>query len=200
MCKLIFILGGAGAGKTTVAKALARVSRTALFDMDTLLRPAAEMIMAQSGLDPNDRDSTTYKRLCRDLGYRITMDAALENIAIGNDAIVIGPFTKEIENSQWLNNELATIGLTINKVEVKVVVVRLQDERLYHQRIEARGSILDKWKLENWSEFYRSISRRELAWNLPAGSMIDFDNSELLSEEKVAELERTVFGNELEEE
>ncbi|BBH22284.1 ATPase [Paenibacillus baekrokdamisoli] len=196
MRKLIFVLGGAGAGKTTVAKALAHTRRAALFDMDTLLRPAAEAIMTQAGLDPNDRDSATYKRLCRDLGYRITMDAALENIAIGTDAIVIGPFTQETEDPLWLENELAAIGATMNEVEVKVVVVHLQDEQLYQQRIEARSSVLDRWKLDNWSQFRRSLTRREIKWNLATDSILYFDNSGMLSEERLTMLERFIYGNE----
>ena len=128
MRKLIFVLGAAGTGKTTVAKALARLRRAALFDMDTLLRPAAAAIMSQAGLDPNDRDSAEYKRLCRDLGYRITMDAALENISIGTDALVIGPFTKETEDKLWLESELSSIGVSLDTVDVKVIIIHLQNE------------------------------------------------------------------------
>ena len=96
MRKLIFFIGPAGAGKTTLAKAWAHKHGGAFLDMDTLLRPAAEAIMTLAGQDPNDRDSPTYKTYCRDLGYRITMDAALENLELGLDAIVVGPFTKEL--------------------------------------------------------------------------------------------------------
>ncbi|MFD1906940.1 hypothetical protein ACFSQ7_27465 [Paenibacillus rhizoplanae] len=62
--------------------------------MDILLRPAATAIMTMHGLDPDDRDSDEYKRLCRDLGYRITMDAALDNIGLSSDIYVVGPFTQ----------------------------------------------------------------------------------------------------------
>lgn len=195
MRKLIFILGGAGAGKTTVAKALAAMRRAAFFDMDTLLRPAAVAMMNQAGLDPNDRDSAEYKRLCRDLGYRITMDAALENIAIGTDALVIGPFTKETEDPFWLERELSSIGASLNTVDVKVIIVHLQNELLYRQRIEARGSDLDKWKLENWEEFRRSLEPRKIKWNIEAASVLFYDNSKPLSEEQLSLLEMFVYGD-----
>src|SRR5690348_6358440 len=107
MRKLVFFLGPAGAGKTTIAKILAKKHRTAIFDMDTLSRPAAETIMTLSGLDPNDRDSPIYKQYCRDLGYQITMDAALDNLQLGVDAFIIGPFTREIEDPMWLEGKLA---------------------------------------------------------------------------------------------
>ncbi len=128
MGKLVFFVGGAGAGKTTLAKAIARKRGAVLLDMDTLLRPAAIVVMTAAGLDPDDRDSDAYKRLCRDLGYRITMDAALENVAVGNDVFVIGPFTREIGEAEWIESELAAIGASLQDVEVKAVVVTLADE------------------------------------------------------------------------
>ena len=128
MNKLVFFLGPAGAGKTTLAKAIASRRKVPFFDMDILLRPAADAIMTLHGLDPADRDSATYKKLCRDLGYRITMDAALDNINLGTDAFVVGPFTKEAADPEWISNELARIGSSLQDVDVKVVLVGLANE------------------------------------------------------------------------
>jgi len=193
--QLVFFIGGAGAGKTTVAKALAERRRTALFDMDTLLRPAAEAIMTLAGLDPNDRDSAEYKRLCRDLGYRITMDAALENAAVGNEAFVIGPFTKEAEDPEWLDRELSRIGGAGIHVETKVVVVRLGNLRTYRERIERRDTVLDRWKLEHWDEFSRSLAeRRAPRWRLPAGSVLEYDNTLPLNRDRLDSLEAFLDG------
>ena len=192
MSKLAFFLGGAGAGKTTLAKALARRSHAALFDMDTLLRPAAEAIMTLSGLDPNDRDSPLYKTRCRELGYRLTMDAALENIALGTDAYVIGPFTRETEDPLWLESELSRIGATPRNVDVKVIFVCLPNESCYRERIRQRGSALDAWKLDNWDEFSRSLVPRIAQWPLPESSILQFDNSGELSGDKLALLEQCI--------
>ncbi|MCA0756595.1 AAA family ATPase [Paenibacillus sp. N4] len=194
MPRLVFVLGGAGAGKTTLAKALAGRSGAAYFDMDTLLRPAAVALMTQAGLDPEDRDSSDYKRLCRELGYRITMDAALENISVGNDAIVIGPFTKETEAPAWIEQELASIGASLKEVEVKVIFVTLADEQAYYNRIVQRGSSLDQWKLEHWDEFRRSLAKRELKWRISASSVLYFDNTEPLSDQAISSLEQFVYS------
>lgn len=194
MRKLIFFVGGAGAGKTTLAKALAKRRRAALFDMDTLSRPASEAIMILSGLDPSDRDSPVYKSNCRDVGYRLTMDAALENVDIGTDAIVIGPFTREIADSTWLESELSRIGASVQDVDVKVVVVGLKDPDLYRARIRERGSVLDAWKLDHWDEFSRSLTEvREVKWSLMEDSILYFDNSGPSSADKIAQLERFAF-------
>lgn len=194
MAKLVFFIGGAGAGKTTLAKKLAAKRRAVLLDMDTLLRPAAEALMTQAGLDPSDRDSAEYKRLCRDLGYRITMDAALENLELGNDAYVIGPFTKETEDPEWIGAELAKIGTAASAVEVKVVVVYLADLAVYRERIERRATELDRWKLEHWADFSRSLAKRSPRWPLPDGSVLDYDNTALLDEEGLLRLEAFVYG------
>ncbi|GGG14386.1 AAA family ATPase [Paenibacillus abyssi] len=194
MRKLIFFIGPAAAGKTTLAKAFAKKHRTALLDMDTLLRPAAETIMTLSGHDPNDRDSPVYKQHCRDLGYRITMDAALENLDLHLDAYVVGPFTKEINDPQWLENELAKIGASLNDVDIKAVFVYLPDDQHYHQRITLRGSLLDVWKLENWDSFSPSLKRHEIKWKLPRHSILYFDNSGPLSESKLSIIEQFLNG------
>ncbi|MFD0712217.1 AAA family ATPase [Paenibacillus sp. GCM10027626] len=194
MPQLIFVVGGAGAGKTTIAKALAGKRKLAFLDMDTLLRPAAVSIMTLKGLDPHDRDSAEYKRLCRDLGYRITMDAAWENVAVGTDAIVIGPFTKETDDADWLEQELRNAGLSQAEVDVKVICVSLAGEETYRARFGARNSELDRWKLDNWDSFKASLQPRMIRWRLKDDSVLYFDNSEALATERIALLERFLDG------
>jgi predicted kinase len=194
MPKLVFFLGPAGSGKTTIAKFLVKKHRAAFFDMDTFSRPAAETIMTLSGLDPNDRDSPIYKQYCRDLGYRITMDAALENLQLGVDVFVIGPFTKELEDPSWLEQELSKKDLSLEAVDVKAVFIYLPNDSFYHARIKERGSALDAWKLENWSHFSKSLIRREIKWKLPPTSILYFDNSEPLIPEWQSLIEKFVYG------
>ncbi|MNG03227.1 hypothetical protein D3C84_862960 [compost metagenome] len=169
----------------------------AVLDMDTLLRPAAEAMMKQAGLDPSDRDSAEYKRLCRDLGYRITMDAALENAASGIDAVVIGPFTKELGDPDWIRRELSSLeGLSVeHQIEAKAVVVYLPSEQHYYERIRQRRSELDQWKLDHWDTFRAPLVRREVQWNLPEGAVLYYDNSEPMTEEALAGIDRFVFGS-----
>jgi hypothetical protein len=177
MNKLVFFLGPAGAGKTTLAKAVASRRKAAFFDMDILLRPAADAIMTMHGLDPTDRDSDEYKQLCRDLGYRITMDAALDNIGFSSDVFVVGPFTKEAADPGWIASELHRIGLTLQEVEVKVVLVTLADEELFRERIKGRHSPLDDWKFRNWELFRSALGSRTVTWPLPEAHVALIDNS-----------------------
>ncbi|MDG0790766.1 ATP-binding protein [Cohnella ginsengisoli] len=195
MVNLVFVVGGAGAGKTTLAKRVAAARHAALFDMDTLLRPAAEALMTQAGLDPADRDSQAYKSLCRDLGYRITMDAALENVALGTDTIVIGPFSRELNDPGWLRSELDRTGLNPAAVRVKVVSVFLSDESRYRERIAGRGGTLDKWKLEHWERFSLSLGRKTVAWPMPSNAVLYVDNSTASPEFAAGRIERFIYGD-----
>jgi predicted kinase len=196
MQKLVFFLGPAGSGKTTIAKFMVKKHRAAFFDMDTLSRPAAETIMTLSGLDPNDRDSPIYKQYCRALGYRITMDAALENLQLGVDVYVIGPFTKELEDPLWLVQELSAKELSLETVDVKAIFIYLPNDSFYRDRIKERSSALDVWKLENWSRFSPSLIRREIKWKLPPTSILYFNNAELLTRERQSLIEKFVYGME----
>lgn len=193
MRKLVFFLGPAGAGKTTLAAAMAKRRPAAFLDMDVLLRPAAEAIMTLLGQDPSDRDSPVYKAHCRDLGYRLTMDAALDQLKLGLDAYVVGPFTKETEDAEWLPRELAKIGAATENVDVRAIMVYLSDDALYRSRIAGRGSALDVWKLDNWDRFSQSLKERSMAWPLPPSSVMRFDNSGPLAEEKLAAVEKFLF-------
>lgn len=194
MRKLIFFLGPAGAGKTTLAKAWASKHGGAFLDMDTLLRPAAEALMTLAGQDPEDRDSPFYKQHCRDLGYRITMNAALENLSLGLDAVVIGPFTREMNDPLWLDQELSVISASSIDVEIKIVCVYLPSEDAYYARIKARGSALDVWKLDNWDQFSPSLRRSEIQWPVNPSSILYFDNSGPLSSDKLKMLETFIHG------
>ncbi|MFD1954694.1 AAA family ATPase [Paenibacillus thailandensis] len=194
MRRLVFFIGPAGAGKTTIAKALVERRKDAVFlDMDTTLRPAAEAIMAAAGLDPNDRDSDDYKRLCRDLGYRMTMNAALENLELGLNVFVVGPFTREVGQADWLDRELARIGLAISDVDVKVVSVHVESETLYRERIERRQLASDEWKLKHWDRFRQSLSLREIGWAIPPANRLVFNNSEPLTERRLEAVERFIY-------
>ena len=124
MPKLVFFVGPAGAGKTTLAKAMARCHPAAFLDMDTLLQPAAETIMLISNHDPKDCDSPLYKQYCR----------------------------------------------------------------------EARNSAMDEWKLENWSSFSQSLTRRIIQWKLPGASILYYDNSGPLVHNNFLFIERFIYG------
>ncbi|GJM83520.1 hypothetical protein HMSSN139_60160 [Paenibacillus sp. HMSSN-139] len=64
MLKLVFFVGVAGTGKTTVARKLAGRMPAAFLDRDTVGGRFVEKILEMNGLDVNDRDSEFYKKHC----------------------------------------------------------------------------------------------------------------------------------------
>lgn len=189
MQKLIYFVGVAGTGKTTVAEKVAREIPCAFLDRDTVGGRFVERFLEQQGLDPDDRDSQFCKENLRDLEYDTTLDICVENLRVGQNVFMISPFTSELKNKQYLEDLLVAANKTKAEVDVKVVVVTLQDIEQQRKRIEQRGTDRDAWKLENWDQYETRVNFvPEINWDIPFDSVLVFDNSGELTEDKVAEL------------
>lgn len=195
MQKLVFFVGVAGTGKTTVALKLAERIQAAFLDRDTVGGRFVEKMLEMNGLDVNDRDSDFYKKHLRDLEYDTTKDICIENLAAGQNVFMISPFTAELKNKAWIEEVLAAAGKTHAEVDVKVVAVTLKDMDLQKTRIVDRQTERDTWKLEHWDDFKHRVQFvPEINWTIPESSILVFDNSGELTEEKVENLYRFVAG------
>lgn len=186
MQKLVFFVGVAGTGKTTVAKKLAERFHAAFLDRDTVGGRFVEKILEMNGLDKNDRDSEFYKKHLRDLEYDTTKDICIENLAAGQSVFMISPFTAELKNKEWLPETLAAAGLDSSRVDVKVIVVTLSNMDVQKERIIDRQTERDTWKLDHWDDFKKRVDFvPTINWEIPESSVRIFDNSGELTEEKV---------------
>lgn len=189
MQKLVFFVGVAGTGKTTVAEKVVEHIPAAFLDRDTVGGRFVERFLEMNDLDPNDRDSDFYKKHLRDLEYDTTKDICIENLRVGQNVFMISPFTSELKNKQWIEEVIQASGKTKKEIDVKVVVVTLQDIEQQRNRIEMRGTERDTWKLENWDSYETRVNFvPEINWDIPKTSIEVFDNSGELSNEKIDQL------------
>lgn len=193
--KLVFFVGVAGTGKTTVARKLAKRIQAAFLDRDTVGGRFVEKMLEMNGLDVNDRDSEFYKKHLRDLEYDTTKDICIENLAAGQNVFMISPFTAELKNKGWIEEVLAAAGLSKQEVDVKVIAVTLGDMETQRKRIEQRQTERDNWKLEHWDDFKQRVQFvPEVNWDIPASSVLVFDNSGDLTNEKVESVYQFVMN------
>lgn len=148
MPKAIIVCGTPGSGKTTHAKRLAANSDATLLDIDTATERLVRTGLVESGHSPDDRDSDYFKRTYREPIYQALFDVARDNLPY-HDVVIVGPFTKEIQDSDWLENLSSELGST-----VEVHYVHCPPE-IRRQRLADRGDARDRAKLEDWDLYVK---------------------------------------------
>lgn len=176
MARLIFFCGHAGTGKTTVARrALAPLHALTgesycLLDKDTLYGAYSASVMRLLTGDANDRDSPTYLNHLRDPEYAGLVSVASENLALGVNVLVVGPFSREVREHRLHDGSRFPVP---EGTAIKVVWVDL-DERVARERIVRRADPRDAWKLAHWDS-YRE--RRFVPDPAAYPELVRFDNS-----------------------
>ncbi|VVD99314.1 ATPase [Pandoraea eparura] len=155
MTRLVFFCGHAGAGKTTLAKRLIGplIARSGeafcLLDKDTLYGAYSASVMGALTGNPNDRDSPVYLQTLRDPEYAGLLDTARENLRLGVNVLVVGPFSRELREGRLFDR--AWLGVD-DDVGIHVVWVEL-DEANAKARIVSRGNPNDAYKLAHWDDY-----------------------------------------------
>ncbi|MGD9943024.1 MAG: AAA family ATPase [Burkholderiaceae bacterium] len=155
MARLIFFAGHAGTGKTTLAKRAVPLLHAqtgqsfCLLDKDTVYGTYSAKVMGLLTGDPNDRDSPTYLENLRDPEYAGLLDIARENLALGVNVVLVGPFSREVKSRLLFDPPRLAMpeGTTVSVVWV------LLDEATAKARIIARGNERDQYKLAHWDEY-----------------------------------------------
>ena len=140
------VCGSPGAGKTTYARKLASAQHAVLLDIDTVTERLVRVALRESGRDPDDRDSDYFKRTFREPIYETLFDIARENIPF-QEVVVVGPFTKELRESDWPSKLSKTL-----RGPVEVHYVSCPPE-IRKRRLVQRENPRDLAKLQDWENY-----------------------------------------------
>jgi predicted kinase len=153
--RLILFAGHAGTGKSTLAKKALHliIEKTGedffFLDKDTVYGAFSAHVMGLTTKNPNDRDSPFYLENLRDWEYRGLVDIARENLLLGVNVILVGPFSKEIQSGRMFNAE--ELGLP-PQTSIQIAWIDLAEMEA-KQRMIKRADPRDEWKLAHWDQY-----------------------------------------------
>jgi len=153
--RLILFAGHAGTGKTTLAKKalpliIEKTGEDFFFlDKDTVYGAYSAHVMELTSNSPNDRDSPFYLQNLRDWEYAGLIAIAKENLQLGVNVILVGPFSSEIQSGRMFNPEDLGVPGTSS---IKIAWIDL-DAHEAKRRMEKRADPRDEWKLQHWDEY-----------------------------------------------
>ena len=153
--RLILFAGHAGTGKSTLAKKALPliVEKTGedffFLDKDTAYGAFSAHVMQLTTQNPNDRDSPYYLENLRDWEYQGLIDIARENLLLGVNVILVGPFSREIQSGRMFDPQALRIP---SQTSIQIAWIDL-DEAEAKKRLEKRADPRDEWKLAHWEQY-----------------------------------------------
>jgi len=153
MKRLILVTSPPASGKTYISKQLAKQLKHVVYlDKDTLI-VLSNQIFAVAGME-NNRSSDFFEENIRNYEYKATLDLALEALVYDDIVLINAPFTREIRDTQYINNLKAQL---VEKNARLTVVWVITEVDIVKQRMIERNSDRDTWKLANWDEYIADV-------------------------------------------
>jgi predicted kinase len=153
--RLILFAGHAGSGKTTLAKKALPliVEKTGenffFLDKDTVYGAYSAHVMELTTKNPNDRDSPFYLQNVRDWEYSGLIAITKENLQLGVNVVLVGPFSSEIQSGRMFKpQELGVPSVS----SIRIAWIDLEESEA-KSRMEQRADPRDEYKLQHWDEY-----------------------------------------------
>ncbi len=196
MKRLILVTSPPASGKTFVSKKLAEnLKHIVYLDKDTLI-PLSKKVFEAAG-EEYDRSSDFFKKYIRDAEYDTICALAFEALEYEDLVLINAPFTKEIHNQDYM--ESLKQQLLNKNVRLSVIWVRT-DVEVCRQRMIARNSERDTWKLEHWDEYVKTqdfnYPKYLESWDKDS-DLIIFENSTKEDFQKSIKRVCTIFEDDL---
>lgn len=149
MKKLILVTSPPACGKTFISKQLSKTLKHVVYlDKDTLIILSKQIFQVAG--EPYDRSSRFFEENIRDYEYETVVALALEALDYDDIVLINAPFTEEIRDVNYINNMKAKL----KEKNARLVVVWVETSvEVCRQRMIARNSDRDTWKLSHWDEY-----------------------------------------------
>lgn len=149
------VAGAPGAGKSTVAQALAAALRPApaLLDKDVLFSGLVAEVLAAHGRSYGEREGPWYDEHVKRHEYAALSAAARLNREAGCPVVLVAPFTQQVRDPGRWQAWLPELGGS----PVHLVWVRC-DEATLRSRLGTRGRGRDAGKLDGFAAFVARTS------------------------------------------
>ena len=171
MKKLILVTSPPACGKTFVTKKLAKAIPNCVYlDKDSLIVLSKQIFVVAN--QEYNRSSDFFEAEIRDYEYDCIMEIAMEALEYNDTVFINAPYTREVRTPGYMENLRRQL---LEKTGAELVVVWVQcDVEVCRQRMIARNSDRDTWKLENWDEYVKKLD-----FSVPTGikNIFLFDNS-----------------------
>lgn len=154
MKELILVTSPPACGKTFISKELAKNLKNVVYlDKDTLIVLSKQIFVVAN--EEYNRSSDFFEKNIRDYEYYAVLDLAFEALDYADIALINAPFTREIRDRKYIKDLKARLA---EKGAVLKVIWVETDPEVCHQRMVARGSDRDTWKLEHWDEYIAGVN------------------------------------------
>ena len=154
MKKLILVTSPPACGKTSISKQLAmKLKHVVYFDKDTLICLSKQIFTVAH--QEYNRSSDFFEENIRNYEYDAIVALALEAIEYDDIVLINAPFTREIRDVSYMDNLRDTLASKGAKLCVVWVDTQID---VCRERMIARNSDRDTWKLEHWDEYISGVN------------------------------------------
>lgn len=174
---IIFLIGPAASGKSSVGKRLSRYYDLTYIDKDVVCNTLTGQLLHENGHHRSDRDGCQYyKEVVMPLEYETILNVAHSNAVIGRSCLLDAPFGAYFSDPHYITNLRKKYGWGPD-IHTIVLQVHIENDEL-RRRMEARNYDRDQWKFQHWNQYLESIKQSQCQWcDIPR---VTYDNTDLL--------------------
>ncbi|AJH00179.1 shikimate kinase [Clostridium beijerinckii] len=172
--KVIFLVGSAGSGKSTVGKMIASNFKYCYLDKDVICNKFTGKLLQTQQISPNERDGCDfYQNEIMSIEYETILDIAADNIERGMSVVLDAPFLGYFSDKEYIQKLKKKYNW---EDSIPLVLEVTADSEVLRQRIKERNIRRDDCKLANWTAFIDSLKFNKCLWEHV--EIKQFDNSD----------------------